>query len=120
MACRMWRTYSCVPIDAALSSQRAVTSTPASTSSSALYLNLGEWRAHFCERLARQVDVTGDVELAALLEEIVSYRAAVDERGARSLASARIGLGFCCPASRQLRCARRLSMPSSRRSRPSS
>ncbi len=45
-----------------------------------LYLNPGEWRAHFRERLARQVDVTGDQELAALLEEVVGYPAAVDER----------------------------------------
>jgi len=44
-----------------------------------LYLNLGEWRAHFRERLARQVDVTRDEELAALLEEIVGYPPAVDE-----------------------------------------
>jgi len=45
-----------------------------------LYLNLGEWRAHFQERLARQVDATGDQELAALLEEITGYPPAVDER----------------------------------------
>jgi len=44
-----------------------------------LYLNHGEWRAHFRERLARQVDATGDQELAALLEEIIGYPAAVDE-----------------------------------------
>jgi len=44
-----------------------------------LYLNLGEWRAHFQERLAHQVDATGDQELAALLEEIIGYPAAVDE-----------------------------------------
>lgn len=36
-------------------------------------VNLGEWRAHFLERLSRQVAVTGDHELAALLEEIAGY-----------------------------------------------
>jgi transcriptional regulator with XRE-family HTH domain len=36
-------------------------------------LNLDEWRAHFLERLSHQVAVTGDDELAALLEEIAGY-----------------------------------------------
>jgi transcriptional regulator with XRE-family HTH domain len=38
-----------------------------------LFLNLGRWRAHFCRRLERQVAVTGDSDLAALLEEIAGY-----------------------------------------------
>jgi transcriptional regulator with XRE-family HTH domain len=36
-------------------------------------VNLGQWRAHFCQRLERQVAVTGDPDLAALLEEIAGY-----------------------------------------------
>jgi transcriptional regulator with XRE-family HTH domain len=36
-------------------------------------VNLDEWRAHFLERLERQVAVTGDAELAALLEEVAGY-----------------------------------------------
>lgn len=38
-------------------------------------LNLGEWRDHLLARLARQVAVTGDPELAALLEEAAAYPA---------------------------------------------
>jgi transcriptional regulator with XRE-family HTH domain len=35
--------------------------------------NLGEWRAHLLERLARQVTLTGDPALASLLEELSAY-----------------------------------------------
>jgi transcriptional regulator with XRE-family HTH domain len=35
--------------------------------------NLGEWRAHLLERLARQVTLTGDPALATLLDELSSY-----------------------------------------------
>jgi transcriptional regulator with XRE-family HTH domain len=35
--------------------------------------NLGEWRAHLLERLARQVTLTGDPALASLLDELSSY-----------------------------------------------
>jgi transcriptional regulator with XRE-family HTH domain len=38
-----------------------------------LIVNLGQWRAHFCQRLERQVAVTGDPDLAALLEEVRGY-----------------------------------------------
>jgi transcriptional regulator with XRE-family HTH domain len=38
-----------------------------------LIVNLGHWRAHFCQRLERQVAATGDPDLAALLEEIAGY-----------------------------------------------
>src|SRR3954447_17576605 len=37
--------------------------------------NLGEWRAHLLERLARQVALTGDPELAALHEELGAHPA---------------------------------------------
>ena len=36
-------------------------------------LNLGEWRAHLLERLGRQVALTGDPALAALLDELAGY-----------------------------------------------
>jgi transcriptional regulator with XRE-family HTH domain len=38
-----------------------------------LLVNLGEWRAHFHDRLERQAATTGDDHLAALLEEIAGY-----------------------------------------------
>jgi hypothetical protein len=36
-------------------------------------VNLGEWRAHFRDRLERQVAMTGDAALAELLDEIAGY-----------------------------------------------
>ena len=44
-----------------------------------LIVNLGRWRTHFCQRLERQVAVTGDPDLAALLEEIAGYPIPGDE-----------------------------------------
>jgi transcriptional regulator with XRE-family HTH domain len=38
-----------------------------------LIVNLAEWRAHFLERLARQVAITGDPALGTLIEEIAAY-----------------------------------------------
>lgn len=38
-------------------------------------VNLGELRAHFRERIERQIAITGDNELAALLEEVMAYPA---------------------------------------------
>ena len=38
-------------------------------------INLGEWRAHLLERLARQVALTGDPELAALHDELSAHPA---------------------------------------------
>jgi transcriptional regulator with XRE-family HTH domain len=38
-----------------------------------LVVNLAEWRAHFLERLERQIALTGDGGLTALAEEIASY-----------------------------------------------
>jgi len=35
--------------------------------------NLGEWRGHLLERLRRQVALSGDAELEALLEEVSAY-----------------------------------------------
>jgi transcriptional regulator with XRE-family HTH domain len=44
-----------------------------------LIVNLGRWRTHFCQRLERQVAVTGDPDLAGLLEEIAGYAIPGDE-----------------------------------------
>ena len=44
-----------------------------------LIVNLGQWRAHFCQRLEQQYAVTGDPDLAALREEIVGYPIPGDE-----------------------------------------
>jgi transcriptional regulator with XRE-family HTH domain len=44
-----------------------------------LIVNLGQWRAHFCQRLEQQLAVTGDPELADLLEEVAGYPIPGDE-----------------------------------------
>jgi transcriptional regulator with XRE-family HTH domain len=44
-----------------------------------LIVNLGQWRAHFCRRLERQLAVTGDPDLADLLEEVGGYPIPGDE-----------------------------------------
>jgi transcriptional regulator with XRE-family HTH domain len=41
--------------------------------------NLGRWKAHFLERLERQVAVSGDAELAQLLEEVSGYPVPEDD-----------------------------------------
>jgi len=40
-------------------------------------VNLAQWRAHFLERLERQLAVTADGRLAALIDEVAGY--SVDE-----------------------------------------
>src|SRR5688500_5486758 len=45
-----------------------------------LMVNLGDWHAHWLERLERQLAVTGDAELAALIEEIAGYPVPKPER----------------------------------------
>jgi len=45
-----------------------------------LMVNLGDWHAHWLERLERQLAVTGDQELAALIEEIAGYPVPEPER----------------------------------------
>ena len=45
-----------------------------------LMVNLGDWYAHWLERLERQLAVTGDEELAALIEEIAGYPVPEPER----------------------------------------
>ena len=44
--------------------------------------DLGAWRANFRERLERQVALTGDDDLAALIEEIAGYSLPAPEEGA--------------------------------------
>jgi transcriptional regulator with XRE-family HTH domain len=38
-----------------------------------LFVNLGDWHAHWLKRLERQLAVTGDEQLAALIDEIAGY-----------------------------------------------
>jgi transcriptional regulator with XRE-family HTH domain len=45
-----------------------------------LIVNLEDWRTHFLERLERQVAVTGDDGLAALLDEVSRYPGSESER----------------------------------------
>jgi transcriptional regulator with XRE-family HTH domain len=45
-----------------------------------LMVNLGDWHAHWLARLERQLAVTGDEELAALIEEIAGYPVPEPER----------------------------------------
>ncbi len=51
-------------------------------------VNLGEVRAYFIGRLARQVAITGDAGLAALLEEVTGYPAPEHEHDSVSEAAA--------------------------------
>jgi hypothetical protein len=45
-----------------------------------LMVNLGDWHAHWLERLGRQLAVTGDEQLAALIEEVAGYPVPEPER----------------------------------------
>lgn len=45
-----------------------------------LMVNLGDWHAHWLDRLERQLAVTGDEELAALIDEIARYPVPAPER----------------------------------------
>ncbi|HWO15165.1 MAG TPA: hypothetical protein VNM89_00445 [Solirubrobacterales bacterium] len=38
-----------------------------------LFVNLGDWHAHWLRRLERQLAATGDEQLASLIEEIAAY-----------------------------------------------
>lgn len=44
-----------------------------------LIVNLASWRAHFLERLARQIAVTGDDSLRSLMDEVAAYPESGDE-----------------------------------------
>jgi transcriptional regulator with XRE-family HTH domain len=56
-------------------------------------LNLDEWSSHLLHRLRREIDVTGDPDLEALLEEVLAYPGVRgDTPAAESAAAARIVL----------------------------
>ena len=46
-----------------------------------LIVNLGQWRTHFLQRLARQVAMDGDEKLTALMDEVAGYPAHDDGDG---------------------------------------
>ena len=46
-----------------------------------LIVNLAQWRAHFLERLARQIALTGDAQLQTLWEEVAAYPVAECDNG---------------------------------------
>ena len=43
-------------------------------------VNLGDWHAHWLDRLGRQLAATGDEQLGALIEEVASYPVPEPER----------------------------------------
>jgi transcriptional regulator with XRE-family HTH domain len=60
--------------------------------------NLAEWRAHLLDRLRRQVDVSGDATLLALLDELRAYPApAATFTHRRDLGGVAIPLEFITP-----------------------
>jgi hypothetical protein len=46
-----------------------------------LIVNLADWRAHFLERLARQIAISGDADLRSLMDEVAAYPVPEDENG---------------------------------------
>lgn len=59
--------------------------------------NLAEWRAHLLDRLRRQVDVSGDATLLALLDELRAYPAPATFTQRRDLGGVVIPLEFMTP-----------------------
>ncbi|HEX7831766.1 MAG TPA: helix-turn-helix transcriptional regulator [Thermoanaerobaculia bacterium] len=59
--------------------------------------NLAEWRAHLLDRLRRQVDVSGDATLLALLDELRAYPAPATFTQRRDLGGVAIPLEFITP-----------------------
>jgi len=57
-----------------------------------LVVNLAGWRAHFLERLERQIALTGDGQLAALAAEIAGYPIPAAESGRDTLGPVRFRL----------------------------
>jgi transcriptional regulator with XRE-family HTH domain len=58
-----------------------------------LIVNVGAWRAYFRDRLERQLAITGDDDLRALIEEIAGYPAPPTEEGSASTVGAAGTLG---------------------------
>jgi transcriptional regulator with XRE-family HTH domain len=46
-----------------------------------LIVNLAQWRAHFLQRLARQIAVSGDDDLRSLMDEVAAYPIPAGEEG---------------------------------------
>jgi transcriptional regulator with XRE-family HTH domain len=46
-----------------------------------LIVNLAEWRAHFLQRLARQIAISGDDDLRSLMDEVAGYPVSAGEDG---------------------------------------
>src|SRR5207245_4825719 len=55
-----------------------------------LIVNLADWRAHFLERLQRQLAITGDDQLAALIEELAGYPVPERERAVSEVGGSEI------------------------------
>lgn len=58
-----------------------------------LIVNLPWWRAHFLERLARQIAITGDDDLQSLMDEVAGYPVPEGENGVAADARASEILG---------------------------
>jgi|SRR5215211_523573 len=58
-----------------------------------LIVNLARWRAHFLERLARQIAFTGDDDLRLLMDEVAAYPVPEGENGVAADAGASEILG---------------------------
>lgn len=56
-----------------------------------LIVNLASWRAHFLERLARQVAMSGDNSLTSLMDEVAAYPTSGDEHAADDAGSEILG-----------------------------
>jgi len=48
-----------------------------------LFVNLGDWHAHWLKRLERQLATTGDDQLASLIEEVAGYPVPEPPRGSQ-------------------------------------
>ncbi|HEY2334683.1 MAG TPA: helix-turn-helix transcriptional regulator [Solirubrobacterales bacterium] len=58
-----------------------------------LFINLGDWHAHWLKQLERQLAVTGDEQLASLIDEVAGYPVPEPEQDAVSEALASEMLG---------------------------
>ena len=58
-----------------------------------LFINLGDWHAHWLKRLERQLAATGDEQLASLIDEVSGYPIPEPEHDAASGSSAEEMLG---------------------------
>jgi len=56
-----------------------------------LFVNLGDWHAHWVKRLERQLIATGDEQLAALIDEVAGYPVPEHEAAAEAVADEMLG-----------------------------